>query len=182
MTAVTFLEKFPKLKADRAAYVVKWFKARPDIFDAFITKSGTINLLPSYQLQEIHVEVADIVKAFNISSIQSTILNPNAVTATDERESSNLDSGIIAVDSVNIDKELEVTTTTNAEVEESNLSQVIERVRTSSSSGSKLRVNKRRKSKSARKKALPIKQRKTLNEGIPTQKESDNVSPEQPSE
>ena len=117
MTTIVFLEKFPKLKSDRSVYVVKWFTAHSGIFGALIEKSGTINLLPSYQLQNIYVEMADIVKAFNISSIQSTILNPNAVTATDERESSNLDSGIIAVDSVNIDKELEVTTTTNAEVE-----------------------------------------------------------------
>ena len=48
--------------------------------------------------------MADIVKTFNIPSTQSTIPNQNQNTATDEIESSNLDSDVIAADSVSKDK------------------------------------------------------------------------------
>ena len=81
--------------------------------------------------------MVDIMKTFNISSTLSTI--PNQNTATDEIESSNLDSDVIAADSVSKDKRSQVATTTNSKAKDSNLAIAVKRIRSCYSSDSKLR-------------------------------------------
>ena len=56
---------FPSRKADRAAYIYKYFMAHPDVFSSLMDDSGPVNLLTSKRLAALHKKMVKTLEDYN---------------------------------------------------------------------------------------------------------------------